>query len=113
MKAICVLDNNHGSIFFEEDSKTKITTIYGAVQKLTTGKHGIHIHELGNISNGCETLGGHYNPFNMDHGGPFSKVRHVGDLGNIKANKSGVAKFRIQDKLIRLTGKYSVIGRSA
>lgn len=30
--------------------------------------------------------GAHYNPFNQTHGAPEDEKRHVGDLGNIKAN---------------------------
>ena len=54
----------------------------------------------------------HYNPHNKKHGGPDSKERHVGDLGNIKANKNGIVKMKISDKLVKLRGKYNVIGRS-
>lgn len=28
----------------------------------------------------------HYNPFNKTHGAPNYENRHIGDLGNIKAN---------------------------
>jgi Cu-Zn family superoxide dismutase len=41
-----------------------------------------------------------------------SKNRHVGDLGNIKPNKDGIVNKIIRDKLVKLRGKYSVIGRS-
>lgn len=27
----------------------------------------IHIHELGDLSNGCDSTGGHYNPFGVNH----------------------------------------------
>ena len=37
--------------------------------------------------------------------------RHVGDLGNITANASGVASGKIEDALIKLEGQFSVIGR--
>lgn len=47
----------------------------------------------------------------MNHGGPEDSVRHVGDLGNIES-KAGVGHFHMVDKLVRLTGEYSVIGRS-
>ena len=39
-------------------------------------------------------------------------IRHVGDLGNIEADASGVAKFNIEDKLVKLSGEHSVVGRS-
>lgn len=112
MKAICILEKGFGTILFDEDPITGLTIISGIIRGLVPGKHGIHIHELGNLSNGCETLGAHYNPFGKNHGGLRSKIRHVGDLGNIVANKKGIAKFVIKDKLVKLSGKYSVIGRS-
>lgn len=38
--------------------------------------------------------------------------RHVGDLGNVIANKEGVAEVCIKDSLISLTGSQSIIGRT-
>ena len=38
--------------------------------------------------------------------------KNVGDLGNIKADKNGNCSITIKDKLIKLRGKYSIIGRS-
>lgn len=59
--------------------------------------HGIHVHELGDISasDGSST-GGHYNPFGNDHAVPGQGDRtsfHVGDLGNLFPNPEGVAVF--------------------
>lgn len=56
-------------------------------------------------------VGPHFNPHNKTHGGPTAEVRHVGDLGNINTNDSGVAKGTIEDKYIKLIGPESVIGR--
>jgi Cu-Zn family superoxide dismutase len=36
----------------------------------------------------------------------------VGDLGNIVADESGVAQGEMVDGLIKLSGEFSVIGRS-
>ena len=55
------------------------------IKGLKDGLHGIHIHEFGNLTNGCTTAGGHYNPFKKNHGGIDTNQRHVGDLGNIKS----------------------------
>jgi superoxide dismutase, Cu-Zn family len=55
--------------------------------------------------------GPHFNPHNKTHGSPDGEVRHVGDLGNISTNDSGVAKGTIVDKYINLIGPESVIGR--
>lgn len=46
------------------------------------------------------------------HGAPEYEERHVGDLGNIVANEAGVAEGTIVDRLIKLSGEYTVVGRS-
>lgn len=47
----------------------------------------------------------------VNHGGRDSEVRHVGDLGNVKANEFGVAETTFSDAVISLTGNRSIIGR--
>ena len=85
--------------------------IDGTVDGLTPGEHGMHIHECGDISEGCDNVGEHFNPNNTAHGGPEDDPlkRHVGDLGNIMVNNSGRATFRKVDKLIKIP---DIIGRS-
>ena len=61
---------------------------------------------------GCKSLCQHFNPNNTEHGGIDSKIRHAGDLGNITADKNGDCKCIIYDKIIKLKGKYNIIGRS-
>ena len=48
----------------------------------------------------------------MEHGGPNDEIRHVGDLGNVDVGDDGTYKHEFEDKLIKLTGPFSVIGRS-
>jgi Cu-Zn family superoxide dismutase len=87
--------------------------IEGEIMGLTPGKHGFHVHEKGDCSSPDATsAGGHFNPTNKDHGSPSSKDRHVGDLGNITANKNGVAKISFKDNVIRLSGENSILDRS-
>ena len=77
--------------------------------------HAIHIHEYGNISGGCMTSGGHYNPYNKNHGCVFlhGKNRHAGDLiNNIISDSYGNIEIKFHDDLVNLSGKYSVIGRT-
>ena len=47
-----------------------------------------------------------------NHGAPEDEDRHVGDMGNIVANEAGVAEGTLVDRLIKLSGEYSVVGRS-
>lgn len=76
--------------------------------------HGFHVHEFGDLRKGCDSVCSHYNPFGSPHGGLSSpkSQRHVGDLGNVQANKSGNVDVTLYDNLIKLRGKYSIIGRS-
>jgi Cu-Zn family superoxide dismutase len=109
--------NIRGIVYFEEllNGSTKIK---GRIKGLPEGYYGLHIHELGDLRNGCATLKGHYNPFKKNHGGRIKKDgkinydRHVGDLGNIYSSPCGNAKFNFDDNLIKLKGEYSVMGRS-
>ena len=64
------------------------------------------------IHSALNSAGPHYNPFGKNHGAPEDEERHVGDLGNIEAGADGVSEGTIVDRLIKLSGEYSVIGRS-
>lgn len=94
-----------------DDQQMNGCVVDGVLDGLTPGLHGIHIHECGDISKGCESLGKHYNPRNARHGSPDNDIdeRHAGDLGNITADLTGRAKFRFTDKVINVG---DIIGRS-
>ena len=112
-KAICVFDTSskiRGYIKLEQ-KKNKKTKISIRLKGLT-GIHALHIHECGDLTKGCDSACSHYNPHNKNHGGPNDKERHVGDLGNIEFNSKKECNIDIEDRLIKLRGKYSVIGRS-
>lgn len=83
---------------------------------LKPGKHGFHIHEAGNLEEGCDSCCAHFNPLHKQHGGTWKmdgKNRHLGDLGNIVADKNGNCKTIIYDKYLQLRGyKFNIIGRS-
>lgn len=80
---------------------------------LQPGEHGFHVHEFGDCSMADgKCAGGHFNPTSMPHAGPDNPKRHVGDLGNIKADSTGKASYKRLDTMITLSGANSVIGRS-
>tara|TARA_Y100001954_G_C15632996_1_gene513693 strand:- start:34 stop:495 length:462 start_codon:yes stop_codon:yes gene_type:complete len=113
-KAICVFDSSSkitGYIKLEQKIKQNKTKISIRLKGLK-GIHALHIHECGDLTKGCTSACAHYNPFNKNHGGPNDKERHVGDLGNIEFNSKKECNMDIEDKLIKLRGKYSVIGRA-
>jgi len=100
-----------GRIMFMQHSGGPVYMM-GNITGLAPGKHGFHIHELGDIGDGCNSVGHHYNPSLIQHGGPADPYRHVGDLGNIEANADGMATVEDSDFLVSLTGPYSVLGRA-
>ena len=77
----------------QTDSETCV--IDGTIDGLVpNSKHGLAIHECGDISEGCQSVGSHYNPRNKRHGSPLEDERHVGDLGNVLADANGRALFK-------------------
>ncbi|KAJ7543898.1 hypothetical protein O6H91_09G057600 [Diphasiastrum complanatum] len=88
------------------------TAVTGTVTGLRPGLHGFHVHAFGDTTNGCMSTGPHFNPYNMEHGGPKDEIRHAGDLGNLRANSDGIAEVAIQDNQIPLSGSNSILGRA-
>ncbi|XP_013404594.1 copper chaperone for superoxide dismutase isoform X1 [Lingula anatina] len=77
--------------------------IDGTLDGLTPGKNQLSIHELGDISLGCESCGKIYNPPNS------SDKKPIGDLGQVLADETGRAVFRMESDKIKV---WDVIGRS-
>ena len=83
-------------------------------------KHGFHIHENG-VCEGPDykSAGGHFNPYKMPHGGPKEHKSHLGDLGNLVADKSGVAKKELMvpkhgsDDVAKIIGKALIVHEKA
>ncbi|XP_013036364.3 extracellular superoxide dismutase [Cu-Zn] [Anser cygnoides] len=71
----------------------------------TQSGRAIHIHELGDLSNGCDSTGGHYNPFSVNH------PRHPGDFGNFSPKDGKIRKYK-PNLFATLFGPYSILGRS-
>jgi superoxide dismutase, Cu-Zn family len=114
-KAICVLQSLSdskvtGVVYFVQ--KGDLIEVTGKITGLTPGKHGFHVHEFGDLTDpkGMST-GGHFNPDGKKHGSPHADDRHVGDLGNVTADKEGVAVLNFTDKVLALQGPHSIVGR--
>ena len=71
--------------------------------------HAIHIHEFGNLTKGCHSTGGHYNPKNENHGCRYPH-KHIGDLvNNIIPNNDGKVDLIFYDAHIKVK---NVVGRA-
>ncbi|CAG8492483.1 6123_t:CDS:2 [Funneliformis mosseae] len=77
------------------------------VQGISPGYHGVHIHELGDISRGPASTGDHYNPDNVEHGN--IETGHIGDLGNIYVDENEWGDLVVESNRIKV---WDVIGRS-
>ena len=113
--SICAIavftDSIHGYVKFSED-------VHGVKIELnlhglkSNSLHGFHVHEAGDLTDKCTSMCAHFNPYGNTHGSPDMSKRHVGDLGNIKTNTKGVAKYTFYDTCIKLRGtKCNIIGR--
>lgn len=82
-------------------------TIHVMLMGLDAGPHGLHVH----MGNDCEAPGTHLNPLNAPHGpaNAASGMRHLGDLGNVTADASGMVEEMLRDSL--LGSDASFIGR--
>lgn len=86
--------------------------VVAQVSGLTPGDHGFHIHEFGDLTSADGlSAGGHFNPSQAPHGAPGATERHVGDLGNLKADASGHATLDYVDAVLTFDGSTSIIGR--
>ena len=115
MNAICVFTNNmnkkiKGHVFFKETQRGLQIKI--SISGISPGKHGLHIHEYGDLTEGCSSLCSHFNPTKSVHGGRNSEERHLGDLGNVTADENGNVETTIYDKMLRITGDFGIVGRS-
>jgi len=116
MRAIAVFQGPvvYGTVVFEETSFGTVNVFINlsGTGLIPNGLQGFHIHEYGDLSEGCKSACAHYNPFGKAHGGPGTSERHVGDLGNLKIDMFGTANYSTSDDIIQLSGTYSIIGRS-
>ncbi len=90
--------------------------IFANIQGLSPGKHGIHVHEYGDLSDQGMAAGGHYNPDDVKHGFVVEdgfKEAHPGDFGNLTADENGDAELELFVPGLRLSGgKYNIAGRA-
>jgi Cu-Zn family superoxide dismutase len=85
--------------------------VHGEISGLTPGEHGFHVHEFGVWNEDGMASGGHFNPTGAPHAGHDNASRHVGDMGNIKADENGNAVVDLDDTLMSFEGPTCILGR--
>jgi len=110
--AVFLGDKIRGTVKFVETNNGKILIDVSITGLAPNSLHGFHVHEAGDLSDKCTSMCAHFNPYGRTHGCPGMKARHVGDLGNLKTNSKGDAKYSFYDDCIKLRGtKANIIGR--
>jgi Cu-Zn family superoxide dismutase len=102
-----------GTVKFTEQLDSNLVQIDVNLSGLNKNAlHGFHVHESGDLTDKCESMCAHFNPYGNQHGCPGKKERHVGDLGNLKTDAKGNAQYSFYDDVIRLRGtKANILGR--
>ena len=100
-----------GSVAFRQDGDAVLVT--AEVTGLTPGAHGFHIHEKGDCSAPDATsAGGHFNPTGKPHGNPDHADHHGGDMPQLVADASGIARLSVRLPGLSVSdGPTSVLGR--
>jgi Cu-Zn family superoxide dismutase len=100
-----------GAVYFTK--KSDGVEVSAVIEGLKPGKHGFHIHELGDCTApDAASAGGHYNPGGNPHAGPSDAKKHMGDMGNLEADSSGKAGYERLDRDMVLNGPDAIVGRA-
>lgn len=66
LQAIAVITGSEGkvrgNVTFTQQNCDANVHVFVTIEGLTPGPHGFHVHEKGDLSNGCTSAGSHYNP---------------------------------------------------
>ncbi|PKD42399.1 superoxide dismutase family protein [Rhodohalobacter barkolensis] len=115
-KAVAVLHATEGNsaegtvVFTQTDEGVRVEASISGLE--ANSMHGFHIHEFGDCrADDGTSAAGHFNPEEMEHGGPDDDVRHVGDLGNLESDEDGNANVDFVDPRLQLSGMTSIMGR--
>lgn len=109
-EGVAVINNNTLNgiiIFIQKDFYVEIIIDIKGLKR--NSLHGFHIHEAGDLREGCNSCCKHYNPTNKTHGDLNDVNSHAGDLGNIMSDLYGNSKGIIRTTKITLN---EIIGRS-
>jgi superoxide dismutase, Cu-Zn family len=86
-----------GDITFKQWGLNSPIQVNVNITGLKPGKHAIHIHAFGDLSDGCKSTGPHF--------------RHS-IVGNIEANEEGKSEIKFNTRGLELFGLYGILGRS-
>jgi Cu-Zn family superoxide dismutase len=86
-----------GEITFKQWNINAPIQVYANITGLKPGKHALHIHAFGDITDGCKSTGPHF--------------RHS-IVGNVEANEEGKVDIKFNSLSLSLFGLSGILGRS-
>lgn len=97
-----------GQVLFKQDYPqgrlSVLIRISGFPKDEGPDTRAVHIHQYGDLSRGCDSTGGHYNPHGVHHG------EHPGDFGNFQTQQGKINT--VMESEATLFGALSVFGRA-
>lgn len=98
----------YGQVLFKQDhphgSLKVLLRLSGFPEDSNPQPRAVHIHQYGDLSQGCDSTGGHYNPHGVHH------PNHPGDFGNFESQERKINA--LIDSEATLFGAFSVMGRA-
>ncbi|XP_012705290.1 extracellular superoxide dismutase [Cu-Zn] [Fundulus heteroclitus] len=97
----------YGQVLFKQHSDGRLQVLLrfnGFPAEGPPEPRAVHIHQYGDLSQGCDSTGGHYNPYGVNH------PKHPGDFGNF-APQQGKINELIESNAT-LFGGLSALGRA-
>lgn len=97
----------YGNVLLKQDypqGKLKVLLRISGLPADDPGPKAVHIHQYGDLSQGCDSTGGHYNPYGADH------PNHPGDFGNFEPQQGKINE--VIESEATLFGGMSVTGRA-
>uniref|UniRef100_A0A6G7K5D2 Superoxide dismutase [Cu-Zn] n=1 Tax=Amphiprion clarkii TaxID=80970 RepID=A0A6G7K5D2_AMPCL len=98
----------YGHVVFKQDypqGKLKVLLrLTGFPRDSRPEPRAVHIHQYGDLRRGCDSTGGHYNPYDVHH------PNHPGDFGNFVTPQGKINA--IIESEATLFGSLSVLGRA-
>ena len=105
--------NAEGVVTFTRGEYDDTLRVSVAVDGLAPGRHGFHIHAVGDCSaDDASSAGGHFDPDGTRHGGPQAQEHYVGDMGNVEADDEGNVKTSMTFDYLTLSGPTSILGKA-
>lgn len=80
-------------------------SLEGFPAEQNASNRAIHVHEFGDLSQGCDSTGPHYNPMEVPH------PQHPGDFGNFVVRNGQLWRHRV-GLTASLAGPHAILGRS-